>query len=67
MFEDVPVVEADEWDKEMLAQVEKNKNDTVCFTSEQIDNENSGKILLRLPKSLHKNLKAQAQKEGVTH
>lgn len=70
-FEDklnkIPVKEPDEQDREAIKRISKNK-DNVTIAHEQLkaDIEYSGKISLRLPKSLHKDLVNNAKNEGVS-
>jgi len=61
----IPVVEPDEFDKEMIARIEKDgeEMDLAQFKKEL---DCSGKISLRLPKSLHRDLITNAKSEGVS-
>lgn len=59
--------EPDKLDLEMLKSI-KNETDTETTTYKQLreDIEYSGKISLRVPKSLHKELIEKAKQEGVS-
>jgi predicted HicB family RNase H-like nuclease len=63
-FKNIPEVQPDEWDLEMLKSVEKRKDNNKGKTLQEI--EYNGKILVRVPKSLHKELVAKAKNEGVS-
>jgi len=60
-------IEPDEWDRQMLAEIDAEKDDTttpleaVCAYREC-----SGKISLRLPKELHYRLLESAKDNGVS-
>ncbi len=63
LFDNVPEINPDNEDLEAIRRIEKRKDNTVK-TIEEI--EYNGKILVRVPKSLHKELVARAQAEGVS-
>ena len=69
-IETLPVEEPDDWDKEMLASAEKEKHlpgrPLEEILAEIAANECSGKLIIRIPKTLHRNLKATASAEGVS-
>ena len=62
-WNNVPEVEPDGFDLEMIKSAEKKK-DSAVKTLEEI--EYNGKILVRVPKSLHKELIEKAHIEGVS-
>jgi len=64
----LPVEEPDEIDKAMLAEAE-TINDGTTVSLEELKREleeYSGKLILRIPRSLHKTLKEAAAIEGVS-
>ncbi|MFR3238534.1 MAG: toxin-antitoxin system HicB family antitoxin [Acutalibacter sp.] len=64
----LPEQDPDEMDLAMLAQAKaENDGSTVSLESykKELD-EYSGKLVLRIPRSLHKQLKEAAQMEGVS-
>lgn len=64
----LPVEEPDEIDKAMLAEAE-SIDDGTTVSLEQFNRdleEYSGRLVLRIPRSLHKELKEQAAREGVS-
>lgn len=64
----LPVEEPDEIDKAMLAEAEA-MDDGTTVTLEELREElegYSGRLVLRIPKSLHKALKERAKTEGVS-
>jgi len=63
LFDNIPEVAPDKEDIEAIARIE-NRKDNDYKTKEEM--EYNGKILVRVPKSLHKNLMAQAKHEGVS-
>jgi len=63
LFDNVPEVSPEQEDLQMIKKIAKRKDKTVK-TIEEI--EYNGKILLRVPKSLHKQLVAKAKAEGVS-
>ena len=63
LFENVPEIEPDREDLAAIKRIEKRK-DVSVKTIEEI--EYNGKILVRVPKSLHKDLIKKAQAEGVS-
>ena len=64
----LPEQDPDEMDLAMLAQAKaENDGSTVSLESYKKDlDEYSGKLVLRIPRSLHKQLKEAAQMEGVS-
>ena len=64
----VPVVEPDEMDRAMLAEAEMLDDGTTVSLDEfkRSLEEYSGKLVLRIPRSLHKELKEAAEIEGVS-
>ena len=62
-WDNVPEAEPDEWDLAAIKKIEKRKDNT-AKTIEEI--EYNGKILVRVPKTLHKDLIKKAQAEGVS-
>ena len=60
----VPEAEPDQWDLELIKNAEKRKDNSAGKTLEEM--RYNGKILVRVPKSLHKELVAKAQEEGVS-
>jgi len=63
LFKNIKEVEADKDDLAAIARIESRKDDTQTYTYDEVI---SGKILVRVPKSLHKELKVKAQAEGVS-
>jgi len=63
LFDNIPEVEPDLEDIEAIARIEV-RNDSDYKTKEEM--EYNGKILVRVPKSLHRDLLAQAKNEGVS-
>ncbi|MCL2638786.1 MAG: type II toxin-antitoxin system HicB family antitoxin [Oscillospiraceae bacterium] len=67
----IPTVKPDAWDLQMLAEI-KAENDTSPGVSlEEVHRlrmarEYSGKISLRVPKTLHMELKQAAKSEGIS-
>lgn len=64
----LPVEEPDEIDKAMLAEAEA-MDDGTTITLEELKrelSEYSGRLVLRIPRSLHKSLKETAAAEGVS-
>ncbi|OQB15791.1 MAG: HicB family protein [Firmicutes bacterium ADurb.Bin193] len=63
----IPVAEPDEQDREAIKRIAKNKDHgTVSHEQLKEEIEYSGKISLRLPKTLHKDLINNAKNEGVS-
>ena len=64
----LPVEEPDEIDTAMMEEAEKMNDGSRMTMSEFQDNLEgySGKLVIRLPKSLHKKLKEEAKAEGVS-
>ena len=63
LFENVPEVNPDQEDLDAIKRIQKRTSRSVK-TIEEI--EYNGKILVRVPKSLHKELVKTAQEEGVS-
>jgi len=63
LFKNIKEVEADKDDLAAIARIESRKDDIQTYTYDEVI---SGKILVRVPKSLHKELKIKAQAEGVS-
>jgi predicted HicB family RNase H-like nuclease len=63
----IPVAEPDGQDIEAIKRIAKNKdNGTITHEQLKAEIEYSGKISLRLPKTLHKDLINNAKSEGVS-
>jgi predicted HicB family RNase H-like nuclease len=72
----IPVVEPNEWDLKMLAEIDSESNDDRGMTLDEMDRYRaaqersqrvySGKISLRVPKSLHLELTQAAKTEGIS-
>jgi predicted HicB family RNase H-like nuclease len=67
----VPTVKPDEWDLKMLAEIEAEGDDGERYTLEEVQRlraakDYSGKISLRVPKTLHMELKQAAKSEGIS-
>jgi len=70
-FAAIQEVKPDEWDKKMIADIEAAKDTSEGITLEEMDriramHEYSGKISLRVPKSLHRDLAESAKIEGIS-
>jgi len=70
-LESIPEVKPDKWDLAMLAAVERENDTSEGITLEQVDKiiaekKRSGKISLRVPKSLHADLASRAKDEGIS-
>ena len=69
-YESLPIVEPDEIDKAMLARAKKEEHlpgrPLEDILAEIAANECSGKLVVRIPKTLHKSLKTTACAEGVS-
>ena len=64
---EVPEAEPDEWDKQMLAEIDAETDDrTTPIEAIRAYRECSGKISLRLPKELHYRLLEGANDNGVS-
>ena len=63
LFDNIPEVEPDADDLAAIKRIEA-RGDTGGKTKDEM--EHSGKILVRVPKSLHKDLLLQAKSEGVS-
>ena len=64
----VPIVEPDDIDNAMLAEAQA-LDDGTAISLEEFErslDEYSGRLVLRIPRSLHKHLKEQAKIEGVS-
>ena len=71
MFENAPVVAPDKRDLAAIKRIEQAEDEAEGITIRQMDlvrvqREYSGKISLRLPKTLHKNLAQEAESEGIS-
>ena len=63
----IPVVEPDEWDLEMLAEIDaETDKSTVSLDEVRARRECSGKISIRVPKELHYALLESAKENGVS-
>lgn len=64
----LPVEEPDEIDRAMLADAQAVNDETTVSLEEFRKGleQYSGKLVLRIPRSLHKRLKEQAEAEGVS-
>jgi predicted HicB family RNase H-like nuclease len=67
----IPVAEPDEWDLQMIASIEAENDTSPGITLEEMDRlraarEYSGKISLRVPKTLHRDLTQAAKHEGIS-
>ena len=70
-FSAIQEVEPDEWDMKILAKIDADNDTSEGVTLEQMDkiretHEYSGKISLRVPKSLHRDLSESAKFEGIS-
>lgn len=66
-LEEVPEVKPDEWDKQMLAEIDaETDNETIPLEAVRAYRECSGKISLRVPKELHYRLLESAKDNGVS-
>jgi len=70
LWDAIPVVEPDEIDKAMLARAKKEEHlpgrPLEDILAEIAANECSGKLIIRIPRTLHKSLKTTASAEGVS-
>ena len=65
--ESTQIVEPDEWDLEMLAEVDAERDDSVITLDEvKARRECNGKISVRVPKELHYELLENAKENGVS-
>jgi hypothetical protein len=63
----VPEIEPDEWDMQMLAEIDAEPdNTTTSLEAVRAFRECSGKISLRIPKELHYSLIKNAKENGVS-
>ena len=63
----VPEVEPDEWDKQLLMEIDAETDDaTIPLEAVRAYRECSGKISLRVPKELHYRLLESAKENGVS-
>ena len=63
----IPVEEPDEIDKAMIAMAEaENDDETITLDEYKAITDYSGKLSLRVPRSLHKELAERAKLEGVS-
>ncbi|MCL2698532.1 MAG: type II toxin-antitoxin system HicB family antitoxin [Oscillospiraceae bacterium] len=67
----IPTVKPDEWDLRMLAEIDAEADDSPGVPLEEVHRlrmakEYSGKISLRVPKSLHRELTQAAKHEGIS-
>ena len=63
----LPEVEPDEWDREMLAEIDAEPDSrTVSIEAVRARRECSGRISVRVPKELHYTLLENAKKNGVS-
>jgi len=70
-FANIPVIEADVDDLKAMQRIEDDNDITEGITLDEMDliranQEFSGKISLRVPKSLHKDLVQKAKNEGIS-
>ncbi|MCL2109053.1 MAG: type II toxin-antitoxin system HicB family antitoxin [Oscillospiraceae bacterium] len=74
-FKSIPTAEPDEWDLKMLADIEANPDNSKGITLKQMDElrarsdarkNYSGKISVRVPKDLHRELMESAKENGVS-
>ncbi|MCL2071871.1 MAG: type II toxin-antitoxin system HicB family antitoxin [Oscillospiraceae bacterium] len=63
-----PTVEPDEWDLQMLTEIDTEDDDGGTVTLEDVmaKRDFSGKISIRVPKSLHRDLFIGAKEEGIS-
>ena len=67
MLSKLPEVEPDEWDLQMLSEIDAQADDTTTpLETVRTFRECSGKISLRLPKELHYKLIEGAKENGVS-
>ena len=66
--EATPVAEADEWDLQLLKEIdeENDTSESILLDELRVKHECSGKIAVRVPKSLHFELLQQAKENGVS-
>ena len=66
--EATPVIEPDEWDIEMLAEIDEEADDNTTVTLDELRmrRECSGKISVKVPKELHYRLLETAKENGVS-
>lgn len=62
----IPEIEPDEWDRAMLAQAEADDEPAVSLEKVKSEYEFSGKLNIRIPKSLHCKLSQEAKRDGVS-
>jgi predicted HicB family RNase H-like nuclease len=64
----IPVVEPDEWDLKMIAEIDAEADDSAGVSLDEIRarRECSGKISVRVPKELHYKLLENAKENGVS-
>ncbi|MDR1117664.1 MAG: type II toxin-antitoxin system HicB family antitoxin [Oscillospiraceae bacterium] len=62
----IPVQASDDFDEKMLAGIEPESDNLITMERLEAEIEYSGKLSLRVPKSLHKTLIESAKKEGVS-
>jgi predicted HicB family RNase H-like nuclease len=76
-FKSIPMAEPDEWDLQMLAEIDAENDDSEGITLEEMDRlrarreaksalKCSGKIAVRIPKELHYKLLTSAKENGVS-
>ena len=70
-FNNIPEIEADIDDMKAIGRIEEDNDLAAGITLEEMDliranQEFSGKISLRVPKSLHKDLVQRAKNEGIS-
>ena len=66
-IESIPVVQPDEWDLKMLAEIDADDDhSTVTFEQIIARRECNGKISVRVPKELHYTLLRNAKDNGVS-
>ena len=64
---EIPVVEPDEWDLEMLADIESETDkSTVSLSEVRARRECSGRVSIKMPKELHYSLLENAKENGVS-
>lgn len=63
----IPEVEPDEWDREMLSEIDAESDDSSTLLEVvRARNECSGRISVRVPKELHYSLLKDAKENGVS-
>lgn len=62
----IPEVEPDEIDLQLIAEAKEDDSEGVSLESIRQEREYNGKILIRIPKDLHRDLIHLAEEQGVS-